>query len=59
MKKKSNEGVYAAIAMALYELSGDLVHDNEEMKLTIRRGNVASAWALKTNLLRKDPSRHF
>lgn len=59
MNKKSNPAVFAAIAMALYELKGEFAHDDTKMKLTIRRSVVPSAWAMKTNLLRQEPKRHF
>ena len=46
--------VYAAIAMALYEMQG-IVHDVESNKLTI--GRVESPWGSKILTLREIPRR--
>lgn len=52
------EAVAVVIAMALNEaLLGDC--DTEPRKLTIRRGSVSGAWALKTNLMRTLPIREY
>ena len=53
---KAPEGeVYAAIAMAIYELQGN-VHDTESNVLTIRH-NPGSAWTSKANTMRQMPRR--
>lgn len=55
-KGKAPEGeVYAAIAMALYEMQAN-VHDVESNVLTIKR-TAPSAWANKANTLRQMPEK--
>lgn len=56
-KKKLPQEVYAAIAMALYDYQQEQLHDSDDMKLTIKRGNTPSAWALKSALLRATPNK--
>lgn len=53
--KAPESEVYAAIAMALYELQAN-VHDVESNVLTIKR-SAPSAWANKANTLRQMPKR--
>jgi hypothetical protein len=49
--------IYAAIAMALHEISND-AHDNESMVLTIARAhNAYSPWSSKIYGLREMPHR--
>ena len=48
--------VLAAIGLALTESLADYMHDTTDMRLTIRRPSVASAWALKSQVVRSVPS---
>ena len=48
--------VLAAIGLALTESLADYMHDTTDMRLTIRRPSVASAWALKSQVVRSIPS---
>ena len=48
--------VLAAIGLALTESLADYMHDTTDMRLTIRRPSVASAWALKNQVVRSVPS---
>ncbi len=61
MKKNNSpeDGIFVAIALALYELAEGNAHDNENMKLTIKRSTVSSAWGLKSNIMRELPKRNF
>jgi len=50
--------VYAAIAMALYELSNE-THDIENTVLTIRQTQQPSSWNSKILEMRQQPDRKF
>lgn len=48
--------VLAVIGLALTEALADSVHDTTDMRLTIRRSAVVSAWALKSQIVRSIPT---
>lgn len=48
--------VFAVISHALHQEIARNMHDIESYKLTIKQ-NKYSAWALKTELIRKAPNR--
>lgn len=58
-KKQEDPAIYVAIALALYEYSGASQHDGDNMRLTIKRQAVPSAWAAKSLLMRQKVDREF